>query len=183
MTSFNIKTLSLAGLLVAALIGTAHAETNHSVVRDSSGVVVRNTYGNCVITKWINDRNTCGSMVGADEGTVYFQFNKSTLTSEATTKLHAFASRLKTTHAKSILVVGYADRIGQAGYNEALSKRRAETVREYLVKSGFVGGSGVKVRWLGDTEPVTDCPKDMPRKKLISCLQADRRVEVEVTYQ
>jgi outer membrane protein OmpA-like peptidoglycan-associated protein len=184
MTSLNLKILGLAGLLVMALIGTAQAEpNNHSVVRDSSGVVVRNTYGNCVITKWIDDKNTCPGTITADEGTVYFHFNSAALSNEATTKLHTLVGKLKSTKAKSVQVVGYADRIGNASYNEKLSQKRAEAVRKFLVKSGFVGESAVKTRWLGDTEPSTDCPNNLPRKKLIDCLQADRRVEVEVMYQ
>jgi len=70
--------------------------------------------------------------------------------------------------------------MGGAVYNETLSKKRAVAVRKYLVCKGIVNAQVVETRWFGDSVPATSCPKDMPRKDLIVCLQKDRRVEVEI---
>jgi OOP family OmpA-OmpF porin len=73
--------------------------------------------------------------------------------------------------------------LGSAAYNQRLSVRRAEAVKNYLVTSGGVSPAKISATGKGLTEPVTK-PEDCrgPRTaKLIACLQPDRRVEVEVT--
>jgi len=180
----HIKTLAATGLFLAILAGPAQADPSYSVVHDSEGAVVRNSTGNCVRTKWLNDKDTCphGATFTQDERTVYFEFNKSTLTKEAKAHLDALISKIKAVGAvEGGQLVGYADRIGTPGYNEKLSKKRVETVRAYIAAHGLKM-TAAKIRWLGETEPVTDCAKGMPRKELIKCLQPDRRVEVELVY-
>ncbi len=180
-----LKTIIAAGLLLAAFSGPALAEASYAVVHDAaSGTPVRNTYGNCVHTKWMTDKDEC-PMAGnftEEERTVYFDFNKSTLTKEARKHLDTLISKIKAQGGVAGgQVVGFADRIGTASYNEKLSKKRAEVVKSYMAAHGLKM-SGTTVRWLGDTEPSTDCPPNMARKKLIKCLQPDRKVEVELVY-
>ena len=85
MTS-HIKTLAATGLLLAMLAGPAHAEPSYGVVHNTEGTIVRNSSGNCVRTKWLTDKDVCprGAAFTEDERTVYFEFNKSTLSKEAT---------------------------------------------------------------------------------------------------
>ncbi len=189
-------TLLLAGAVLMAIAGTASAETGkmyiphkhtsfHDVVRDSSGKPVRTHSGDCVRTQWMNSYDACPSLeappaISREERTVYFPFNKATLTAEAKHKLDSLAATLQARSIRSVRVAGFADRIGGAVYNEKLSKKRADAVRKYLVKKGVVNAQVVETRWFGDSVPATNCPKDMPRKELIACLQKDRRVEVEV---
>ncbi|MGE3623264.1 MAG: OmpA family protein [Bdellovibrionales bacterium] len=184
MTS-NIKTLAAAGFLLAMLSGPVQADPVYGVVTDSfSGTVVRNTTGNCVRTKWLADREACPGtmMLSQEDRTVYFEFNKSTLTKEAKKHLNDVIGKIKAMgNVEGGQVVGYADRIGRPEYNEKLSKKRVETVRAYLAAHGL-NMNAAQTRWLGDTAPVTNCPEGMPRKKLIECLQKDRRVEIELVY-
>ncbi|MDE2029449.1 MAG: OmpA family protein [Alphaproteobacteria bacterium] len=79
----------------------------------------------------------------------------------------------------NIIVVGYSDRLGNAHYNETLALRRAKAVRAYLVSRGILSKK-IEVRSLGKTEPMANCPAEMARVKLISCLHEDRRVEVDI---
>jgi len=182
----SLKTLAATGLLLTALAGSAYADSNYAVVHDAaSGTPVHNTYGNCVRTKWLNDRDTCpgAASLTQEERTVYFDFNKSTLTPEARRRLTALVKKIKASGpVLNLEVVGFADRIGTPTYNEKLSKKRAETVHSFLVAHGLVHSNVGQTRWLGDTEPKTDCPASLPRKKLIACLKPDRRVEVEIVY-
>jgi OOP family OmpA-OmpF porin len=83
---------------------------------------------------------------------------------------------------KSVSIVGYADRIGSAAYNEKLSRKRAVSVKDYLAKQGYTNASVTKVRWVGKTKPSTNCAAGSPRASLIECLSPDRKVEVEVNY-
>jgi len=183
MTS-HYKIFAATGLLLAVLAGPAKADPSYAVVHDSEGAVVRNTTGNCVRTKWLSDKDACprGATFTQEERTVYFEFNKSTLTKEGRAKLNQLIAKIKTEgNVEGGQVVGYADRIGTPSYNEKLSQKRVETVRAYLAAHGLTM-SKAATRWLGDTVPTTDCPNNLPRKRLIKCLQNDRRVEIELVY-
>ncbi len=65
--------------------------------------------------------------------TVYFDFDKYTVSATERAKIDAIAGRVKAT---DIIIAGYTDHFGTAEYNLGLSDRRAQSVREYLVKSG-----------------------------------------------
>jgi outer membrane protein OmpA-like peptidoglycan-associated protein len=185
MTRLTIKTLALIGLVLAASIGMANAGTMYNdVVHDAlTGTVVHNTWGNCVVTKWMVGRNNCGVTISEEARTVYFAFNSAALTREAHMKLDTLARALRAGGIQQVQVAGYADRMGNPVYNEKLSKKRAEAVRHYLVAHGIAQADVIKTRWLGESEPTTNCPADLKRKDLIACLQPDRRVEVELVYK
>lgn len=111
-----------------------------------------------------------------------FDFDRATLRAEGARELDAFAADLRNVQFDKVLVVGHTDRIGTAPYNERLSKRRAESVANYLAQAGLpaarVSSSGA-----GESAPVTrsgDCRGNAPTPTLIACLQPDRRVEVHV---
>jgi OOP family OmpA-OmpF porin len=83
-----------------------------------------------------------------------------------------------------ITVEGHTDRLGTAAYNLALSARRAEVVKAYLVSAGGFNAAKLTAVGHGESRPVTkpeDCKGNRPTPQLIACLQPDRRVEVEVS--
>lgn len=106
---------------------------------------------------------------------------KKTLDDEVVTKMKEHPE------VEVILVSGYADRIGSEKYNQKLSERRADAVKAYIVDQG-VDTSRVETVGKGEADPVVDC-KDVKgaesrrNKKLVSCLQPNRRVVVEVKVQ
>jgi OOP family OmpA-OmpF porin len=109
-----------------------------------------------------------------------FAFDKSVITPDGKKALDDAGTALKSQQAQEIHVVGHADRLGSAAYNQKLSIRRADAVRDYLVSTGIatdrISSSGV-----GETQPVTK-PEDCPGKqsaKVIACLQPDRRVDID----
>ncbi len=110
---------------------------------------------------------------------VYFDFNKAELSRASKKALADAAAKLKIEGSQSVAVVGFADRLGNAAYNERLALKRAKTVRDYLVAKG-VKAKKVEVRSLGNAAPKTDCSEKLVRKAKISCLSEDRRVEIEV---
>jgi len=69
---------------------------------------------------------------------VYFDFNESALTTEATATLASNAECLKAV-ARPITVVGHTDPRGTAEYNIALSERRAQSVQGHLQRLGIDG--------------------------------------------
>lgn len=74
-------------------------------------------------------------------------------------------------------ITGYADRIGKPAYNLALSEKRANAVRNYLVAAG-IDGARLKAYGKGEANPVVVC-NNKRRADLIQCLEPNRRVEIE----
>ena len=97
-------------------------------------------------------------------------------------RLNAVANRLKSYQSIATLtIVGHTDRLGSDAYNDPLSARRAATVLEYLGSLGVKAGKN-EAFGKGKREPVTtQCSNKQPRAQLITCLQPDRRVTIEVT--
>jgi OOP family OmpA-OmpF porin len=111
-----------------------------------------------------------------------FDFDRAELKPEGRAMLDELLRTLQGAQYEVILAIGHADRIGSAGYNQKLSVRRAQTVKNYLNAKG-IEPNRVYVDGKGETRPVTkaaDC-RGKHGKTLIACLQPDRRVDVEVT--
>ncbi len=65
--------------------------------------------------------------------TVQFDFDQYTVSAAERAKLEAAAGKAKAT---KLLIVGYTDQFGTEEYNLGLSDKRAQSVRDYLVKLG-----------------------------------------------
>jgi OOP family OmpA-OmpF porin len=111
-----------------------------------------------------------------------FDFDKANLKPEGKQALDDLVSKLEGVKYDTIVVIGYADRIGSDAYNKKLSMRRAESVKSYLVNEKSIAADTIFTDGKGEANPVTGdtCKGDKKTKALIACLQPDRRVEVEV---
>ncbi|ALJ29990.1 Outer membrane protein, OmpA/MotB family [Stenotrophomonas acidaminiphila] len=78
-----------------------------------------------------------------------------------------------------VTLVGHADRMQGKGfdYNQGLSQRRAQTVRELLIGRG-IAADRIRYEYRGDTQQVQQCDGVKPRAALLECLLPNRRVEV-----
>ncbi len=76
-------------------------------------------------------------------------------------------------------LVGHADRMAGRGhpYNQGLSERRAQTVRELLIGRG-IAADAIHYEYRGDSQQVQQCDGVKPRAALLECLLPNRRVEV-----
>lgn len=106
---------------------------------------------------------------------------KSKLNDEVVTKMKQYPE------VEVVLVTGHADRIGKEGYNQKLSERRAAAVKDYLVSQG-IDAKRIETAAKGESEPVVACSdvkgkESGKNKKLVECLQPNRRVMVEVRVQ
>jgi OOP family OmpA-OmpF porin len=111
-----------------------------------------------------------------------FDFNKATLRPAGKAKLDEVVAKAKDIKLEVIIAVGHTDRIGSDSYNQKLSERRAEAVKAYVVAKG-IEPNRVYTEGKGEKQPKTkpgDCPGNRKTKKLIECLQPDRRVEIEL---
>ena len=114
---------------------------------------------------------------------VLFDFDRAVLRPGETQKLDELTAKLQGRAFDGISVVGHADQIGTAQYNLRLSEQRADAVRAYLAGKGVDEGR-IRTEARGETEAVTGdaCRKpgreNWKGRKLVECLQPDRRVEV-----
>ena len=111
-----------------------------------------------------------------------FAFNKSTLSSQGVGNVNNLANELSQVTYDAVRVAGHTDPIGSDSFNQALSERRAGTVKDQLVTQG-VSADRVSAQGYGESRlKVTpeDCSSAKSREALIECFQPNRRVEVTV---
>jgi outer membrane protein OmpA-like peptidoglycan-associated protein len=104
---------------------------------------------------------------------VLFDTAKHTLRPAAREKLAKVAGIISGHPGLRLAVEGYTDSVGGDDYNQKLSERRGESVRDYLTQEGVQGGS-VTSRGFGKAEPVASNDTAAGR-------QRNRRVELVVS--
>jgi OOP family OmpA-OmpF porin len=109
-----------------------------------------------------------------------FDFDKAVLKPEGKAAIDAqvVGKMSQVTKLDVVLVTGHTDRLGTDAYNQKLSERRADAVRDYLVSKG-VDKAKIETIGMGEKQPVVQCDQKA-MKALIECLQPNRRVDVEV---
>jgi outer membrane protein OmpA-like peptidoglycan-associated protein len=113
-------------------------------------------------------------MVITLSGSVLFVTNKADLLPGAQVKLNQVAEALSSQDSESKIVVdGYTDSQGTAAYNQELSQRRAQGVRDYLVTRG-IAPDRISAQGYGLTNPVADNATAEGRAN-------NRRVEIVVS--
>lgn len=105
---------------------------------------------------------------------VYFDYDKSNLTPEAEALIRETAQRALAFNINTVKVEGNADRSGGSAYNQALSQRRANVVRDALVANG-VPADHIEVSSFGEDNPAKPTA-DGVREPL------NRRTEVRITF-
>jgi outer membrane protein OmpA-like peptidoglycan-associated protein len=101
---------------------------------------------------------------------VFFDFDKSTITSQAKSIIEQAAVAAKDGHVVHIQLTGYTDLAGGVAYNQKLSERRANAVKAELVKLG-VSADEIDAIGKGKNDPLVPT-KDGVREP------QNRRVEI-----
>jgi len=118
----------------------------------------------------------------AFDANVLFDSDKSALRPAGRDTLDQFVSRIHGLDSRSIVAIGYADRMGSHDSNQALSERRVDAVKAYLVGKG-IKAERVETSARGETAPTTsagEC-KDAKNAKNVACMQPDRHVFIEIS--
>jgi len=102
----------------------------------------------------------------------FFDFDKYVLKPEGKAKLDDLVSKMGGMNLEVVIAVGHTDNIGTKEYNQGLSIRRANAVKEYLVSKG-VEKNRVYTEGKGLTQPIASNKTAEGRAK-------NRRVEIEV---
>lgn len=104
---------------------------------------------------------------------VKFDFDKSVVKEESQADIKALADFMSQYPQTSTTVEGHTDSVGSDAYNQGLSERRANAVRDELVNRYGVSGDRVSSVGYGESKPVADNGTDDGRA-------VNRRVEAEV---
>jgi OOP family OmpA-OmpF porin len=94
---------------------------------------------------------------------VHFDFDKATLTKEAQVILKRNIQVLKENPKVKVRIAGYTSASGTESYNQRLSERRANAVKEYLTKEGVIAPDSLSIIGYGETRPAMyeAAPKDL----------------------
>lgn len=108
---------------------------------------------------------------------ILFDFDKSELRPSAKPTLVKVNQLLNHYSNAPVTISGHTDSKGSDAYNQSLSEKRAEAVKDYLVKNFNVQSNRLEAKGFGETQPVAPNAKlndlDNPEGR-----QKNRRVEV-----
>jgi OOP family OmpA-OmpF porin len=109
-----------------------------------------------------------------------FGFDKAKLADTSEIDTQVVAKMKENPIFASVKIVGHTDKLGSAEYNQKLSERRANQVRDYIISQGIDASRLIAVG-KGEDVPKVNCDDVKGRKAQIECLAPNRRVEVEAT--
>lgn len=107
---------------------------------------------------------------------VKFDFNKSNVKEGSQADIKSLADFMKQYPQTTTTVEGHTDAIGSDAYNQGLSERRANAVRDVLVNQHGIDSNRVSSVGYGESRPVADNQSESGRA-------VNRRVEAEVEAQ
>lgn len=102
----------------------------------------------------------------------FFDFDKDTLKPEGRQVLDQVAGQVDTLNLETLIAVGHTDSIGSEQYNQGLSERRANSVKNYLVTKG-IAADRIYTEGKGESSPVASNATREGRAQ-------NRRVEIEI---
>jgi len=107
---------------------------------------------------------------------IKFKTNSDVISPESYATLNEAVEALKKIAVyKKVEIAGHTDDQGPDAYNLKLSQRRANSVKNYLVKQG-IDGAKLEAVGYGETKPIADNTTDVGRAQ-------NRRVEFIITYE
>jgi photosystem I P700 chlorophyll a apoprotein A2 len=115
-------------------------------------------------------------------GDVLFDFDKWDIRPDAEGTLKKVGEIIKAYRSPNVLISGHSDSKGEEDYNQKLSIKRAESVKDWLVKNAGVDAGIMRTEGLGETKPVAPNTNpdgsDNPEGR-----QKNRRVEILIKKQ
>lgn len=104
---------------------------------------------------------------------IYFDFDKATFKTESYTELNKLEAMLAQNSGMMVEIAGHTDAVGTKEYNQGLSLRRAQAVKNYLTKKG-IDARRVKPVGYGKSKPLASNDDEQGGREL------NRRVEFKV---
>lgn len=117
---------------------------------------------------------------GGDSIALFFGFNEATLTPRSQRQLSIVADLLKATNRR-LEISGHTDDVGSAGFNYKLSVRRADAVKEALVRDG-VDPSHIITKGMGKSQPRRQIGSAVDREHVEEVRGENRRAEIYLDF-
>lgn len=194
--------LTATSLIMLGLTSPAFAASSEDAAYDKNSGPVIDSRGNCVRTQWQDKNDPCAApapapkpiarpaprpapapIVEREARTLYFDFNKASLTAESISKLDDLAKIINESSAiTNVTIHGFTDQIGTDSYNQALAQKRVDTAKAYLDGKSRLQAEG-DIRGLGKAAPEAECEAMKKRADKIACMAKERRVEIEFNAQ
>ena len=156
---------ALVGAGVGALAGGAIGQR-----LDRQAQELRQQLGDDVIVQ-----RTDNDIVVTMPQDILFGFDSAELRPDLTRDLQSIGASLQRYPDTRVIVTGHTDSTGDAGYNQRLSERRAESVAAVLRRSGVSAGR-ISTRGAGATQPIASNATQDGRAR-------NRRVEIVIRGQ
>jgi OOP family OmpA-OmpF porin len=193
---YAVRAVMLGSLIAASGLSAVQAQGRYW--KDSQGGWVRDSAGNCVRSgQWQGGEYTDGcdpekvevskfeaplppptqipEAIALEVDTL-FQFDSAELTSEGRQAVDELATQLKdVARIERVSIDGYTDSTGPEEYNLRLSERRADAIRDELVRMG-VNPTMMQIRGHGESDPVASNGTPQGRKQ-------NRRAVVSITAE
>ncbi|NVO18852.1 MAG: OmpA family protein [Bacteroidetes bacterium] len=148
---------------------------------DSDGDGVSDLDDRCPTVKGTIANKGCPEMAIADvkkitqiASKIFFETNSDKLKVASLVQLDELASILKRYEEANLLIEGHADSQGDDAYNLALSQKRTESVKTYLMGKGIMESRLTAIGY-GESRPIADNATSLGRAK-------NRRVELKTSY-
>lgn len=110
-----------------------------------------------------------------------FDFDKSDIPPQHVQHLTELRTRLLAAPQASVTLTGHTDTVGTEKYNEALGRRRAQAVKDFLTKNKGVDPSRVLIKSQGELVPAAGQPPAKLDPQAGEKNPKNRRVEIEVS--
>ena len=104
-------------------------------------------------------------------GDALFDFDKYVLKAEGKKSIDDAIAKMAKVDVEMVIATGHTDSIGTDKYNQRLSERRANTVKEYMVSKG-IPAAKITTLGKGESQPVATNKTKEGRAK-------NRRVDIE----
>lgn len=108
-----------------------------------------------------------------------FGFDKYNLTMDGKNLLTELMESITVDNIHAVIVVGHTDPIGSEEYNQNLSAKRAQAVKDFLISKGFASEL-IQSEGKGETQLKTT-KADCKGQELIECFAPNRRVEIRMS--
>jgi OOP family OmpA-OmpF porin len=107
---------------------------------------------------------------------VNFDYNRSEVKPQYDNEIEDFAEFMEVYGNTNVVIEGHTDSRGSDAYNQALSERRANAVRDELVNENGIAAERVSTVGYGESRPVSSNDTDAGRAQ-------NRRIEAVISVE